>query len=159
MRSTAQLDILLSDPTLSAELKQIAQKVADGQRITPEEGVFLFEHGELAYLGTLANFVREKKNGDFTYFNRNFHIEPTNLCVYDCKFCSYSRLIKQRDAADSWAYTMEDMLNIVYQYDGKPVTEVHIVGGVLPQYDLEFYQKLFSTIKAQLRILFHRFQL
>jgi len=148
MRSTAQLDILLSDPTLSAELKQIAQKVADGQRITPEEGVFLFEHGELAYLGTLANFVREKKNGDFTYFNRNFHIEPTNLCVYDCKFCSYSRLIKQRDAADSWAYTMEDMLNIVYQYDGKPVTEVHIVGGVLPQYDLEFYQKLFSTIKA-----------
>ena len=148
MRSTAQLDILLSDPTLSAELKQIAQKVADGQRITPEEGVFLFEHGELAYLGTLANFVREKKNGDFTYFNRNFHIEPTNLGVYDCKFCSYSRLIKQRDAADSWAYTMEDMLNIVYQYDGKPVTEVHIVGGVLPQYDLEFYQKLFSTIKA-----------
>ncbi len=148
MRSTAQLDILLSDPTLSAELKQIAQKVADGQRITPEEGLFLFEHGELAYLGTLANFVREKKNGDFTYFNRNFHIEPTNLCVYDCKFCSYSRLIKQRDAADSWAYTMEDMLNIVYQYDGKPVTEVHIVGGVLPQYDLEFYQKLFSTIKA-----------
>ncbi len=148
MRSTAQLDILLSDPTLSEELKQIAQKVADGQRITPEEGVFLFEHGELAYLGTLANFVREKKNGDFTYFNRNFHIEPTNLCVYDCKFCSYSRLIKQRDAADSWAYTMEDMLNIVYQYDGKPVTEVHIVGGVLPQYDLEFYQKLFSTIKA-----------
>ncbi|MDX2281472.1 MAG: aminofutalosine synthase MqnE [Saprospiraceae bacterium] len=148
MRSTAQLDILLSDPTLSAELKQIAQKVANGQRITPEEGVFLFEHGELAYLGTLANFVREKKNGDFTYFNRNFHIEPTNLCVYDCKFCSYSRLIKQRDAADSWAYTMEDMLNIVYQYDGKPVTEVHIVGGVLPQYDLEFYQKLFSTIKA-----------
>ena len=148
MRSTAQLDILLSDPTLSAELKQIAQKVADGQRITPEEGLFLFEHGELAYLGTLANFVREKKNGDFTYFNRNFHIEPTNLCVYDCKFCSYSRLIKQRDAADSWAYTMEDMLNIVYQYDSKPVTEVHIVGGVLPQYDLEFYQKLFSTIKA-----------
>jgi len=148
MRSTAQLDILLSDPTLSAELKQIAQKVADGQRITPDEGNFLFEHGELAYLGTLANFVREKKNGDFTYFNRNFHIEPTNLCVYDCKFCSYSRLIKQRDAADSWAYTMEDMLNIVYQYDGKPVTEVHIVGGVLPQYDLEFYQKLFSTIKA-----------
>ena len=148
MRSTAQLDILLSDPTLSAEHKQIAQKVADGQRITSEEGVFLFEHGELAYLGTLANFVREKKNGDSTYFNRNFHIEPTNLCVYDCKFCSYSRLIKQRDAADSWAYTMEDMLNIVYQYDGKPVTEVHIVGGVLPQYDLEFYQKLFSTIKA-----------
>ncbi|MFZ4477186.1 MAG: aminofutalosine synthase MqnE [Saprospiraceae bacterium] len=148
MRSTAQLDILLSDPTLSAEFKQIAQKVADGQRITQEEGLFLFEHGELAYLGTLANFVREKKNGDFTYFNRNFHIEPTNLCVYDCKFCSYSRLIKQRDAADSWAYTMEDMLNIVYQYDGKPVTEVHIVGGVLPQYDLEFYQKLFSTIKT-----------
>ncbi|MBU6341411.1 MAG: CofH family radical SAM protein, partial [Bacteroidetes bacterium] len=89
-----------------------------------------------------------KKNGDNTYFNRNFHIEPTNLCVYDCKFCSYSRLIKQRNDAGAWAYSLEEMLQIVYQYDNKPVTEVHIVGGVLPQYDLDFYKNLFSSIKA-----------
>ncbi len=119
----------------------------DGKRINFTEGVLLFEKGELGYLGALANFVREKKNGDNTYFNRNFHIEPTNLCIYTCKFCSYSRLIKQR-GDESWEYTMDDMLNIVKSYDGKPVTEVHLVGGVLPQYDLPFYLELFSKIKA-----------
>ncbi|MBP6811788.1 MAG: aminofutalosine synthase MqnE, partial [Saprospiraceae bacterium] len=125
---TKDLSLLLHDPKLSEAHKAIAQKVIDNQRISFDEGVFLFEHGELAFVGALANFVRERKNGDRTFFNRNFHIEPTNLCVYDCKFCSYSRLIKQRSDADAWAFTMEDMLNIVYKYDGQPVTEVHIVG-------------------------------
>ena len=148
MRSVDQLDLLLNNPDLSADHRRIAHKVADQQRITFDEGVFLFEHGDLSYLGLLANFVRERKNGDATYFNRNFHIEPTNLCVYDCKFCSYSRLIKQRSDTDAWAFSMEDMLNIVRRYDGQPVTEVHIVGGVLPQYDLPFYQEFFRKIKA-----------
>jgi aminodeoxyfutalosine synthase len=142
------IEILLQDKTLDGPSKQIAQKVLDGQRISFEEGVFLFEHGTLAYLGVLANYIREKKNGHNTYFNRNFHIEPTNLCVYDCKFCSYSRLIKQRNDADAWTYSMDDMFNIVTKYDGQPVTEVHIVGGVLPQYDLDFYTQLFQRIKA-----------
>jgi aminodeoxyfutalosine synthase len=147
MRDTTQLDILLADPALSSEHKAIVENVKNGERINEKEGVFLFEHGELAYLGVLANYIREKKNGDSTYFNRNFHIEPTNLCVYDCKFCSYSRLIKQRADSDAWAFSMEDMLNIVYKYDGQPVTEVHIVGGVLPQYDLPFYVEFFKKIK------------
>jgi aminodeoxyfutalosine synthase len=144
----AQLDLLLRDQRLDEASKNIVRKVLDQQRITFDEGVFLFEHGELTFLGALANYIRERKNGHNTYFNRNFHIEPTNLCVYDCKFCSYSRLIKQRNDADAWAYTMDEMFDIVRQYDGKPVTEVHIVGGVLPQYDLDFYTTLFSRIKA-----------
>lgn len=147
MRGFEQLDTLLRDRTLGADHRQIAQKVAEGKRIDFEEGVFLFEHGDLSYTGTLANFIREKKNGDNTYFNRNFHIEPTNLCVYDCKFCSYSRLIKQRNDPDSWAFSMEEMFDIVRKYDGQPVTEVHIVGGVLPQYDLPFYLDFFKKIK------------
>lgn len=141
-------DSILNAPGLSEDHRRIARKVEAGERITFDEGVFLYEHGELAFVGALANIVRERKNGDNTYFNRNFHIEPTNLCVYDCKFCSYSRLIKQRNDPDSWAYTMEEMMDIVRQYDGKPVTEVHLVGGVLPQYDLAFYTTLFSQIKA-----------
>ena len=148
MRGIEQLDTLLRDRTLGAEHRQIAQKVAEGKRIDFEEGVFLFEHGDLSYTGALANFVRERKNGDNTYFNRNFHIEPTNLCVYDCKFCSYSRLIKQRSSPDSWAFSMEEMFDIVRKYDGQPVTEVHIVGGVLPQYDLKFYTEFFQKIRA-----------
>lgn len=140
------IDILIKDPNLNEVLRGVATKVQAGERITPEEGLYLFEHAELAYLGVLANFVREKKHGDNTYFNRNFHIEPTNLCVYDCKFCSYSRLIKQR--SEGWELSMEDMLDIVKKYDGQPVTEVHIVGGVLPRYDMKFYMELFSRIKA-----------
>lgn len=147
MRSAEQIDILLQDPKLSADHRQVARKVLDNQRITFDEGVFLFEHGDLSFVGALANYVRERKNGDQTFFNRNFHIEPTNLCVYDCKFCSYSRLIKQRDDANAWAFSMEEMLDMVYKYDGKPVTEVHIVGGVLPQYDLPFYLDFFKKIK------------
>jgi aminodeoxyfutalosine synthase len=146
MEAENNLRVLLQDPALSADLKQVAQKVLTSERISFDEGVLLFEKGELAYLGVLANYIREKKHGDKTYFNRNFHIEPTNLCVYDCKFCSYSRLIKQR--ADGWEYTMEEMLDIVKKYDNEPVTEVHIVGGVLPQYDVAFYSELFSRIKA-----------
>lgn len=147
MRGTAQIDTLLQDQQLSAEHRRVAEKVAEGRRLTSEEGLFLYEKGHLSYLGTLANFVREQKNGDNTYFNRNFHIEPTNLCVYDCKFCSYSRLIKQRSDTDAWAFSMEDMLDIVRKYEGQPVTEVHIVGGVLPQYDLPFYLEFFQKIK------------
>lgn len=146
METENNLQVLLQDPDLSADLKHIAQKVLNNERITFDDGVLLYEKGELSYLGTLANYIRNKKHGDKTYFNRNFHIEPTNLCVYDCKFCSYSRLIKQR--SEGWEYTMEDMLDIVKKYDDEPVTEVHIVGGVLPQYDVPFYAELFSRIKA-----------
>ncbi len=145
MTQTTKIQFLLDDPDLKPALKRIANKVFNGERITPDEGLLLYQEGSLGFVGALANFVREKKHGDNTYFNRNFHIEPTNLCVYDCKFCSYSRLIKQRE--EGWAYTMEEMMAIVQKYDGQPVTEVHIVGGVLPQYDMKFYADFFTAIK------------
>lgn len=126
-------------------LASIAQKVFDKERITAEEGLYLYEKASLGFLGSLANFIREKKNGKKTFFNRNFHIEPTNVCLYTCSFCSYSRLIKERK--DGWEYTLEEMMDIIYKYDDQPVTEVHIVGGVLPKYDVSFYLELFKTIK------------
>ncbi len=126
-------------------LKSISEKVFKGIRINNEEAIYLFENGDLGYLGILANFVREKKNGDNTYFNRNFHLEPTNVCLYTCTFCSYSRLMKKRE--EGWEYTHDDMMNIIKSYDDQPVTEVHIVGGVLPQYDVKFYANLFTDIK------------
>jgi len=146
MEAEGNLQLLLQNPDLSADLKHIAEKVLNNERITFDEGVVLYEQGDLGYLGVLANYIREKRHGHKTYFNRNFHIEPTNLCVYDCKFCSYSRLLKQK--SEGWEYTMDEMFNMVTKYDGEPVTEVHIVGGVLPQYDVPFYQELFSRIRA-----------
>ncbi len=139
-------EYITKDSVLSNDLISIGSKVYQGNRISPEDGVTLFNDAPLAFLGHLANFIREKRHGNVTYFNRNFHIEPTNVCVYDCKFCSYSRKIKKRE--DGWEYTADQMLDIVKSYDSSPVTEVHIVGGVLPQYDLEFYENLFSTIRG-----------
>jgi aminodeoxyfutalosine synthase len=131
--------------TASPQLRSIAEKVLDGSRISETEGLLLFNEASLAFAGTLANFVREQKHGDITYFNRNFHIEPTNVCVYACKFCSYSRLYAKRD--EGWELSMEQMLDIVKSYDNKPVTEVHIVGGVHPKMNLEFFTELVYKIK------------
>jgi len=145
--STApQIDLLLHSPNLDNTLQSIAKKVLDSERITYDEGLYLYENATLSYLGILANHIRERKHGSKTYFNRNFHLEPTNVCLYTCTFCSYSRLIKKRE--EGWEYTIEDMMDIIKKYDNEPVTEVHIVGGVLPQYDVSFYEELFRQIKA-----------
>jgi aminodeoxyfutalosine synthase len=137
--------IVTLDSNTDPVLRTIAEKVYAGTRIDNHDAEYLFNHASLSFVGSLANHIREKKHGDNTYFNRNFHIEPTNICLYTCSFCSYSRLIKKR--SEGWEYTLEDIMDIVKSYDGKPVTEVHIVGGVLPQYDVTFYAKLFSEIK------------
>ena len=132
--------------TAEPELRNIGEKIVAKQRITPEEGILLFEKAPLPFLGALANHVRERLHGDKTYFNRNFHIEPTNVCVFTCNFCSYSRLYAHRD--EGWEMTQQQMLDIVKSYDGKPVTEVHIVGGVHPKMNLEFFAGLLQKIKA-----------
>ena len=127
------------------QIKNISKKIFDGERITDEDALYLFNHGELSTLGVLANHVREKKNGKYTFFNRNFHIEPTNLCVFSCKFCSYSQEYKHREAG--WEMTIDQMLDKVKAYDGVPITEVHIVGGVHPKMDATFFGELLSQIK------------
>jgi aminodeoxyfutalosine synthase len=131
--------------TSDSELKRIGNKIFENERITQDEGVSLFEKGSLGFVGSLANMVRERRHGNKTYFNRNFHIEPTNICVFSCKFCSYSRLYAHRE--EGWELSVEDMLNIVKKYDGHPVTEVHIVGGVHPKMDLKFFAQLLRAIK------------
>lgn len=128
------------------KLSRIAEKVIGDERITEEDGILLFEKGSLPWLGLLANHIREKKHGDVTYFNRNFHIEPTNVCVFSCNFCSYSRLYAHRE--EGWELTARQMMQIVKNYDGKPVTEVHIVGGVHPKMNIDFFAELLKQIKT-----------
>ena len=139
-------EVIIASSHISPALKQIAQKVFRGERISFDEGVTLYKEGSLSFLGTLANFVREKKSGDKVFFNRNFHVEPTNICVYSCSFCSYSRLIKNRE--QGWELSVEQIMDLIKKYDGKEVTEVHITGGVVPKQDLAFYTDLFKKIKA-----------
>jgi aminodeoxyfutalosine synthase len=139
---TSKAPFTIADP----ELKFIADKVYAGDRLSREDGLLLFEKGELPFVGSLANHVREKLHGDNVYFNRNFHIEPTNVCVFSCNFCSYSRLYAHRE--EGWELSLDDMMNIVKKYDGQPITEVHIVGGVHPKMNLYFFADLLKNIKA-----------
>ncbi len=139
------IEAILKGNRISTELQQIADKIYNNQRISEEDAVLLFEKASLPFLGALANFVRERMHGDTTYFNRNFHIEPTNVCVFSCNFCSYSKLYAKRD--EGWELSIDQMLHMVKKYDGVPVTEVHIVGGVHPKMDLQFFADLLKAIK------------
>jgi aminodeoxyfutalosine synthase len=143
---SGQTKSLIQLPGLDSFMKSIAEKIDNQIRITPEEGLMLFEKGSLATLGAMANFIRERKHGNYTYFNRNFHIEPTNVCVFSCKFCSYSRLYSKRE--EGWELSIDEMLDKVKSYDGQPITEVHIVGGVHPKMDIHFFAELLTKIKA-----------
>ena len=142
---SASIDTLINF-TKDSSLKNIAEKVKNGERISDEECMLLFEKADLPFVGALANFIREKLHGDKTYFNRNFHIEPTNVCVFSCKFCSYSRLYANKE--EGWELSIDQMLDIVKSYDGKPITEVHIVGGVHPKMNMAYFIELIQKIHA-----------
>ncbi len=142
---THSIDTLINH-TADIDLKNIAEKVKLQQRITDQEGLQLFEKASLSFVGFLANYIREWKHGDTTYFNRNFHIEPTNVCVFSCKFCSYSKLYANKE--EGWELSIDQMLDIVKSYDGKPITEVHIVGGVHPKMNMDYFIELMQKIKA-----------
>lgn len=142
---TANIEIIIAAEKDNL-LQKIGYKVINNERISFEEGVYLFEKASLPYVGALANWKRESLHGDTTYFNKNFHIEPTNVCVFSCKFCSYSKLYAHKE--EGWELTIDQMMDIVKSYDGKPVTEVHIVGGVHPKLTLEFFITLLKAIKA-----------
>lgn len=133
-------------PGTIPELAAIHEKVLAGNRITDEDCVFLFEKASPGFVGHLANHIREKKHGNKVFFNRNFHIEPTNVCVFSCNFCSYSRLYAKRE--EGWELGIDQMLHMVKRYDGIPITEVHIVGGVHPKMNLRFFADLLKAIKA-----------
>lgn len=146
MTENKSIHNLISSSNIDPDLKTIARHVFDGKRISFNEGLDLYKKAPLSYLGVLSDYIRTKINDDKVFFNRNFHIEPTNICVYTCAFCSYSRLIKQRE--QGWELSIEQIMDIVKKYDNQAVTEVHITGGVVPKQDLNFYTDLFKKIKA-----------
>jgi aminodeoxyfutalosine synthase len=143
--NTMEIAGVIAHTTTDKGLLAIAEKVKAGDRITEAECMLLFEKGELGFVGALANHIAERLHHNKVYFNRNFHIEPTNVCVFTCNFCSYSRQYKHRD--EGWELSLEQMLEIVRKYEGQPVTEVHIVGGVHPKMNLEFFCELLTRIK------------
>jgi aminodeoxyfutalosine synthase len=128
----------------SGTLKRVAEKIYEGERLTFHDGISLYQTRNIPLLASLALFVKRRISGDKVFFNRNFHIEPTNICVFGCRFCSYRR---RKGDADAWDFDIPDMLDICNNYVGKGITEVHIVGGVHPHRDLRFYGELIQEIK------------
>jgi aminodeoxyfutalosine synthase len=128
-----------------AGLAEIHAKVEEGRRLSYDDGVRLFRSRELMPIGALANLVRERKNGDDAYFVRNMHLNPTNVCTVDCKFCGFYR--PYREKAQGWSWSLERCLEEVRDRLAEPLTEVHVVGGHNPDYPYEFYTDLIRGIR------------
>ncbi len=126
-------------------MEQIADKVRRSERISGDEALTLWREAPLWLLGELAVAAKRRVSGEKVFFNRNFHLEPTNLCVFNCKFCSYRRT---KGDPEAWDYTMEQMEQFVRDRVGSGATEVHIVGGVHPEHDIYYYAELIRRVKA-----------
>jgi aminodeoxyfutalosine synthase len=129
----------------AAGLSDIYRKVIDKRRLTYEDGVRLFDSNELMAIGAMANIVRERKNGDDAYFVRNMHLNPTNVCTVDCKFCGFYR--PYREKTRGWTWSLERCLQEVRDRLHEPLTEVHIVGGHNPDLPYEFYTDLLRGVR------------
>lgn len=130
--------------TLPVQLFTIAEKVLAGKRIDISECDQLYHTDNLPLLSVLSNHVKTKINGNAVYFNRNIHIEPSNICIYNCRFCSYSRKQGQQG---SWELSVDEILEKIAAIKDKKITEIHVVGGAHPDRDLYFYANLLSQIK------------
>lgn len=132
---------------LPASIAALAEKIDQGGRLTRAEAKTLLTDAPLALLGLLATRAKERVSGKAVFYNRNFHIEPTNICVFNCRFCSYRR---PADSPEAWDYSMEEILNQVEQHKNSGATEVHIVGGVHPRNGLDYYIELIRAIRQRI---------
>src|SRR5690242_1811868 len=125
-------------------LKPIREKVEAGQRLSMEDGLLLESpEAPLPEVGELANFVRERKNGNFAYYNVNTHLNPTNVCVYRCVFCAF-----RSDLKGPRGYVMSDgqILERAAEAERRGATELHIVGGLHHQLPYEWYLNVVRII-------------
>ncbi|HTG13776.1 MAG TPA: aminofutalosine synthase MqnE [Blastocatellia bacterium] len=122
----------------------IAKKVESQERLSFEDGMALFECDDLLAIGTLANSVRERLNGDKTYYNVNRHMNYTNVCVSDCAFCSFYRRVRDPEAYD---WSVQECVEIARTAYEEGARELHIVGGLHPRLQFDYYTSLLSELK------------
>jgi aminodeoxyfutalosine synthase len=131
-------------------MQVIRDKVESGQRLSFDDGMFLEERADLFTLGELANLVRERKNGNFTFYNVNTHLNPTNVCVYRCTFCAFRADLK---SPKGYVMTDEEILHRASEAERRGATEMHIVGGLHHQLPYEWYLHVIGIIhKAHPRL-------
>lgn len=130
--------------SLPAELSEIAEKVANQQRLSFEDGLTLFRSGDLPAVGALANQVRERINGELTYYNVNRHMNYTNVCISDCAFCGFYRRVRHPEA---YEWSVEQCVEIARKAYNEGARELHIVGGLHPRLQFDYYSTLLSELK------------
>lgn len=127
---------------MGSDIASVLDSCLKGRRISVDDSISLFQHASLAELGVYADRIKHIKNGQNVYFVKNYHIEPTNVCVFQCKFCSFS----VTDKSKGWSKSQDEIISEVQQLDDS-VKEIHIVGGSNPEYNVTFYSELLKKIK------------
>lgn len=127
-------------------LLPIAEKVFAGQRLTFQDGVALYRSPDILAVGWMANWVREKMHGDIAYFNVNRHINPTNVCVAACRLCAFGR---KKDAPGAYTMALEEAWARAAEGYSEAVTEFHLVGGLHPDLQLEYFLDLIRGLKER----------
>src|SRR5271169_6609538 len=129
-----------------SRLEPVAAKVLAGERLNAEDGLALYQSHDLLAAGWLANFVREKKHGNVTYFNVNRHINPTNVCVAHCKLCAFGR---SPDSPGAYNFALDEIYKRAGDGVAEGATEFHIVGGLHPDLPFEYYLTLIRGLKER----------
>ena len=130
--------------TITAEINRIADHRLHGGRINLAEALFLYQEADLFTLGELADEVNRSINGKTVYYNINHHINPTNICVNQCRFCAYSKLEGEEGAYEQ---SIAEILVEVENAEEQGITEFHIVGGLHPHHPFSFYLELLESLK------------
>jgi aminodeoxyfutalosine synthase len=130
---------------LHNNLGEIAEKLAQGERLSKDDAVTLMNSNDILLLGQLANTIKEKKTGNYAYFNVNRHINLTNICVSRCKFCAFSR---DKSDPDAYAMTLDEVLAIARSARDLGITEFHIVSGLHPDLPFDYYVEVISRLKG-----------
>ena len=132
--------------TDDARLQPIAQKVLNGQRLSGEDALTLYDSRDVLAVGWLANQVRERRHGDNTYFNVNRHINPTNVCVAACRLCAFGR---KKDVPGAYTMALEEAWQTAASGYNEAVTEFHIVGGLHPDLPFQYFLDLIRGLKER----------
>ncbi len=128
------------------KIEEIREKVESGGRISESEALYLFNYPDILALGEIARGVKEKKFGKKVFFNRNLHLNLTNVCISNCRFCSYQKKLGEEG---SYALSLQEALDLVSQAEKEGITEVHIVNGLHPKLPFDYYLEVVAAIKEK----------
>ena len=126
-------------------LRPIAEKIASQERISDADAMALYQSSDLNALGMMANFVRERKNGNYASYIHNRYINYSNICVLSCQFCAFAA--RKRDP-HAFEYAVEEIIRVVKEALPLGITEVHMVGGLHPTLKKDWYLDLLRELRA-----------